>query len=623
MDQPQSRLEAALAARYQIVREVGSGGMATVYLAEDLRHHRKVAVKVLRPELAATMGPQRFLHEIQIAAGLQHPHILPLHDSGEADGFLYYVMPYVEGQTLRDRLTREGELPIPAAVKILSEVVDALVAAHAAGVIHRDIKPENVMLSGRHALVTDFGVAKAVNEATGRHQLTTAGVALGTPTYMAPEQAAAEPNLDHRVDIYAVGVMAYELLTGRPPFSGGAQQILAAHVTQAPQPVSTHRPSLPAPLGEVVMKCLAKRPADRWETAEQLLRALEPLVTPSGGITPTTTRPLAAVAATVPRRARIAGIGIAVLTVAIGAFVVLRPRAPERITFGGPVRVTLDEGLEMDPAISPDGKMVAFAAGPAAAMKIFVRALSGGTAVRVTMELSGSHRLPRWSPDGSTLLFSTNSSEPGGGIYAVPALGGTPRVVVPPVKDEGFAFPAWSPDGKRIAYVRSVGANVLSTLWLRDFDGGEPRQLAEGLEFHSLTWSPDAKWIAFVSGNSRYQFAPCLGQPRAQHGEAGSGGGRRHRLTHRRQVLTHQSDVDARREDPAPGIEPGGWSGHLADRGGWRRACPGRVRTPHHRVERGRDRFGARWPVARLHGLHQHREHLVDRDSDRQPGFDS
>jgi len=290
-----ARLTAALADKYRIEREIGAGGMATVYLAQDIRHGRQVALKVLRPELAATLGSERFFREIQVAARLQHPHILPLHDSGEAGGFLYFVMPYVDGESLRDRLARVGELPVHDAVKILVEVVDALAYAHSQGVVHRDIKPDNVMISGRHALVTDFGVAKAVSEATGRQQLTTAGVALGTPSYMAPEQAAADPNLDHRVDIYAVGAMAYELLTGRPPFTGmTSQQILAAHVTQIPDPVSRHRPTCPPALEAVIMRCLAKRAADRWQTAEELLNNLEPLATPSGGMTPTQTRPVTA-----------------------------------------------------------------------------------------------------------------------------------------------------------------------------------------------------------------------------------------------------------------------------------------------------------------------------------------
>jgi len=293
---PQERLTAALAGRYAIERELGAGGMATVYLAEDVKHRRKVAVKVLRPELAATLGPERFSREIEIAAQLQHPHILPLLDSGEADGFLYYVMPYVEGESLRERLARHGELPIPEATRILVEVVDALAHAHRRGVVHRDIKPDNVMLSERHALVADFGVAKAVSEATGRQKMTTAGVALGTPSYMAPEQAAADPNVDHRADIYAVGAMAYELLAGRPPFTGMTnQEILAAHVTQRAEAVTTRRPAVPPALGAVVMKCLEKRPADRWQTAEALLAALEPLATPSGGVTPAQTQPTSAI----------------------------------------------------------------------------------------------------------------------------------------------------------------------------------------------------------------------------------------------------------------------------------------------------------------------------------------
>jgi len=290
------RLTAALAGRYALKREIGAGGMATVYLAQDLRHERDVAVKVLRPELAATLGPERFHREIQIAAKLQHPHILPLLDSGQSDGFLYYVMPFVEGESLRERLTRVRELPIYEATRLLRDVADALSHAHARGVVHRDIKPENVMLSGRHALVTDFGVAKAVSEAKGSANLTTAGVALGTPSYMSPEQAAADPNVDHRADIYALGAMGYELLAGRPPFVGTTpQQLLAMHVTQEPDPLSRYRPGVPAPLEAVIMRCLSKRAADRWQNAEEIVERLESMGTP-GGMTPTHTQPTRAVA---------------------------------------------------------------------------------------------------------------------------------------------------------------------------------------------------------------------------------------------------------------------------------------------------------------------------------------
>jgi serine/threonine-protein kinase len=258
-----SGLTAALADRYRIERELGQGGMATVYLAHDIRHNRQVAIKVLKPELAAALGARRFTQEIEIAARLQHPHILPVHDSGEADGFLYYVMPYVGGESLRERLTRQRELPVQDAVRLLIEVADALPHAHAHGVVHRDIKPENVMLSGRHALVMDFGVAKAVSEATasGSGNLTTAGFAVGTPAYMAPEQASADPQLDHRVDLYALGVVGYELLAGRPPFTGASpQQLLAAHVTQTPDAVSVHRPGVPPQLTHLIMRALEGAP---------------------------------------------------------------------------------------------------------------------------------------------------------------------------------------------------------------------------------------------------------------------------------------------------------------------------------------------------------------------------
>jgi eukaryotic-like serine/threonine-protein kinase len=293
-----TRLSEALAGRYGIERELGQGGMATVFLAEDLKHHRKVAIKVLREDLAASMGASRFLREIEIAAQLQHPNILTLLDSGESGGLLFYVMPYVSGQSLRERIDREGELPVHEAIRLIAEVADALAHAHGHGVVHRDIKPDNVMLSGRHALVTDFGVAKAISEATGRNTVTTLGVAVGTPAYMSPEQAAADPHVDHRSDIYSVGVMAYEVLTGQPPFTGATpQQVLAAHVTQDPEAITRRRPAIPAALETVIMRCLAKRPADRWQDAGELHAALEPFGTPSVGITPTQTAPVRAASA--------------------------------------------------------------------------------------------------------------------------------------------------------------------------------------------------------------------------------------------------------------------------------------------------------------------------------------
>jgi serine/threonine-protein kinase len=318
-------LNAALAQRYRLERELGAGGMATVYLARDLKHDRQVALKVLRQELTATLGAERFQREIQIAARLQHPHILPLLDSGEAGGFLYYAMPYIGGPSLRESLSQHGELPLTEAVRILRDVADALAAAHAKGVVHRDIKPENIMLSGRHALVADFGVAKAVSEATGGQTLTTAGMALGTPTYMAPEQVAADPHTDHRADLYAFGVMAYEMLTGQPPFLGATPQaVLSAHVTEPPVPVTQRRATIPPPLAQLIMRCLAKKPADRPQTAEELLPVLETLSTRSGGITPTDAQRVQAVPAARSRWRRLALFSVAAVVVVAGALLALR-----------------------------------------------------------------------------------------------------------------------------------------------------------------------------------------------------------------------------------------------------------------------------------------------------------
>ena len=283
MSDPLAQLATALTGRYVIERELGAGGMATVYLAEDTKHHRHVAVKVLRAELAASLGAERFLREIGIAARLHHPHILSLYDSGGEGDVLFYVMPYVEGQSLRDRIARAGALPIDEAVRIIREVADALEYSHQQGVVHRDIKPENVLIAGAHAMVTDFGVAKAVSDASGHGSLTATGMAVGTPSYMAPEQVTADPSLDHRVDIYALGVMAYEILAGRAPFLGNTlQQVIAGHLSQRPDPLTVHRPAASLALEAVVMRCLEKNPADRWQSAGDIMRALDALAKPSG-----------------------------------------------------------------------------------------------------------------------------------------------------------------------------------------------------------------------------------------------------------------------------------------------------------------------------------------------------
>src|SRR5262245_9227729 len=270
------QLNAALAGRYAIQRTLGVGGMGTVFLANDLRHRRPVAIKVLNAELAAVLGTERFLREIEIAAGLNHPHILPLYDSGSADGLLYYVMPYAENESLRQRLEREKQLPLADALRVTREVADALDYAHRRGVVHRDIKPENILLSGQHALVADFGIARAVAVAGGE-KLTATGVMIGTPTYMSPEQVMAQGDVDGRSDLYSLGCVLYEMLAGQPPFTAAtAASLTHQHLNVAARPVRELRPTVPENVERAIGRTLAKAAADRFGTAAELGEALEP-----------------------------------------------------------------------------------------------------------------------------------------------------------------------------------------------------------------------------------------------------------------------------------------------------------------------------------------------------------
>ena len=503
------RLAEALKDRYAIQRELGRGGMATVYLAEDLKHHRKVALKVLRLELASTLGPDRFLREITVAANLSHPHILPLYDSGEAGGFLFYVMPFVDGPSLRQKLIREGELPIPDAVRILRDVADALSYAHQQGVVHRDIKPENVMLSGRHALVADFGVARAIDESAGG-KLTETGVALGTPVYMAPEQAAADPHTDHRADVYAFGVTAYEMLTGQPPFAGATPQaVLAAHWTEAPVAVAERRATIPPALAQLVMRCLEKKPADRPQGADELVQVLEGVATPSGGITPTQTQP-------VPARFRpstrtLAVVGGTAAVIAIGGLARLALRGDAISIATSDIRpVTSEPGVEFQPAISPDGKEVAFIAGRLGNQRLVVRSavnVTGGGEFRLADTAFGIPWLPRWSPNGEFVRFlaCTDAWGPWGDCAwkEIGRLGGSVRSVTVPRNPEAAA---WSPDGTRIAFSIDDSVFIAS-----EADGStalvaaHPNHPVGGL--HSLAWSPDGRRLAYVGGNVQWLWS--------------------------------------------------------------------------------------------------------------------
>ena len=489
------RLGRALGEEYRVEREIGGGGMSRVFLVQDLALDRKIVHKVLPPDLSAGLSVERFKREIQLAARLQHPHIVPVLSAGAKDGLLYYAMPFITGESLRARLSRQHELPIHDAVRVLRDVVDALSYAHASGVVHRDIKPDNVLVAGHHALVTDFGVSKALSNSTGESNLTSVGIALGTPAYMSPEQAAADPSIDHRADIYSVGALAYELLTGRPPFTGlTPQQVLAAHVNTMPGSVSLHRDHVPPALEAVVMRCLEKKPADRWQTADELLAHLEALATPSGGLTPT---------GTTPHRARrllpgriAAGIATVLLLAGGAGWWISRVPAPLLVT--STVQVTNSPGLELDAAISPDGKLVAYGAGPLGRMRIFVRQIGGGTARALVDSAPLPQRTPRWSADGTQITFVVGQA-----LYAAPAFGGAARQIIDASGYE-FASPTLSPDGTMVAFARQDG------IYLRQASGGEATRLVTVRWPSYLVWSRDGKRLAYVSDNPWFVYSGAM-----------------------------------------------------------------------------------------------------------------
>jgi eukaryotic-like serine/threonine-protein kinase len=496
MPNPQDRLVSALADRYRIERELGAGGMATVYLAEDLKHHRKVAVKVLRPELSAALGSERFLREIETTAGLHHPHILPLYDSGRAADFLFYVMPFVDGESLRDRLSREKQLPLEDALRITREVADALSFAHSRGIVHRDIKPENILLASGHAMVADFGIARAVSEA-GAERLTATGMSVGTPLYMSPEQAAGDSNLDGRSDLYSLACVLYEMLAGQPPFTGAtAANVVHQHLTAEARPISQLRPAVPPPVADALARALAKNPADRFSPAAHFAAAL----TTSAGASPPTRRAPSA-----------AAIGLAaaggMAVIAALTFLIRRSAEAPAMVIGRTTQVTREPGLEVDPALSPDGTAIAYAAGPTNAMQIYVRQVSGGRPIPLTSDTTSNFRWPRWSPDGTLLAYQSND-----GVYVVPPLGGAPRRVTRVDSSTlrvalGWATPIsgfdWSPDGTRIAWTSGYGDSVITIAALA---GGEPVILRTPDAAFAPAWSPDGKSIAVSVGNPAFVF---------------------------------------------------------------------------------------------------------------------
>ena len=481
----------SLAARYADARELGRGGMAVVFVARDVKHGRDVAVKVVRPELADAWGRDRFLREIDIIAGLRHPHIVPLYDSGESDGSLYFVMPYEEGLSLRERMTRDGQLPIRDAVGILRGVCDALAYAHNRGVIHRDIKPENVLLAGDHAMVADFGIARALRGQDGKSALVTAGVTVGTPAYMPPEQIAAEPTVDHRADIYALGVVAYEMIAGRRPFVGDtAHDLLAAHLTEKPAPLRTYRPDVPAALEALVARCLEKKPGNRWQGAGEMVAQLDAMRTAPA--TPAGSRAAARWAA--------AGVAAAVLATAAWVYTSQGAKAWENPLANARIeRLTDFPGSEVDAAISADGKFVAFLADSAGQFDAYVTQKGSGQFLNLTKgtlpELFNEDvRNIGFSADASQVWIRTASLTATPSVSLVPTLGGALRPFL-----ERAVMAVWSPDSQRIAY--HEGGD--DPIFIADRNGRNARQVFKagaGRHAHYLSWSPDAKYLYFAQG---------------------------------------------------------------------------------------------------------------------------
>ena len=436
-----SALAAALSDRYRIERELGAGGMATVYLARDLKHERDVAIKVLKPELAAVLGADRFVTEIKTTASLQHPNILPLFDSGEANGFLFYVMPYVEGETLRARLDRETQLGVDESVQLIREVADGLQYAHEHGVVHRDIKPENILLHAGRPMLADFGIALAVSAAAGG-RMTETGLSLGTPHYMSPEQATAEKTITARSDIYSLGSVLYEMLTGEPPHTGtSAQQIIMKIVTEEPAPVTKVRRSVPPNVEAAVATALKKLPADRFASARAFGDALRnPSYVGTGG---------AAGAGTLgrsPPRPFITYAGWAVALVAVGVGLwgwLGRPAAPlSQFAVQFPREQTFGRsayGTEI--AVSRDGSLLVYMAGDSADGRLWVKRRDALTATPMPGTEGGFD--PFISPDGRNVGFVTDRE--GRALKVVSLAGGSPRTVAGAPLGTGGAY--WATDG--------------------------------------------------------------------------------------------------------------------------------------------------------------------------------
>jgi serine/threonine-protein kinase len=494
-----AQLADALLQRYVLERELGHGGMAIVYLARDLKHDRPVALKVLHPYLAASLGPDRFLQEIRLAARLQHPHVLTVFDSGESGGHLWFTMPYVEGESLRQRLQREGSLRLHDALRIGREAGEALQYAHDHGVVHRDVKPENILLTkDGNTLVADFGIARRL-DSPATSNLTATGMVVGTPSYMSPEQASGEPEIDGRSDVYSLGCVVYEMLAGSPPFTGPTiHAIIAKHLSQAAPPVITPG-GVPPAISRAIARALAKSPAERFPTAADFVSALE-----GSGV--------------VERRSplRVALLALGALVIVAGAVVAGRRMGQSPGGTSGSVvpgrerklsQLTVAGGVEQWPTWSPDGTRLVYAGEAGGFRQLFVRTLATGDERRLTHSRHDDIQ-PAWSPDGQGLAFvrantADGKLEPsdingwyfeGGDIWNLDLASGKETKLV----DDAFG-PAWSPDGGRLAFDARWGGP--RRIWIADARGRNARQITtdsnDAVVHAGARWSPDGTRLVF------------------------------------------------------------------------------------------------------------------------------
>jgi eukaryotic-like serine/threonine-protein kinase len=500
----------ALTGRYRVERELGAGGMATVYLAEDVKHHRNVALKVLKPELAAILGAERFLKEIEVTANLQHPNILPLYDSGEAAGFLYYVMPFIEGESLRDRLNREKQLPVDEALRIADSVAAALQFAHEHGVVHRDIKPENILLQAGQALVADFGIALAVSQAGGT-RLTETGLSLGTPHYMSPEQATGDRAIDARSDIYALGCVLYEMLAGEPPHLGNTVQAVVAKIlTEDAEPVTKRRKTVPAHVDAAVRKALAKLPADRFASVAEFRAAL--------GNASFTVPMMAAQAygKDADWRTRMA-IPMTLAAVALGALAAVgwgrKQAAAPRTVVRFEVPPPDSTGRLVEGAVSPDGDQVVLVQrGQDTHLQFYVRDMEA----LASRPLQIGDPYPGWpvfSPDKHDIAFV--ALFPGnlftGRLKTLPSAGGPASTLA----DSAIVTPSWGDDGyiyfsapsgtsapARIVRVPSTGGHIDTLLAHDSTEFYQPRVLLGGRGALAIARKSGGQWkvVAFDVG---------------------------------------------------------------------------------------------------------------------------